>query len=150
MQPVFVEKHKYFKTLEYDWGAVDSTGKLGFFSSSGFGPIPRFCHLRQKKDEFQLHDSLILRPKVTEPVRLQEVNDDVNIDDWLQVSERGFFAYDWCHDLKKYRLISMPEKALHRSDINDDLIKEFLFVEFDWPYEEDHKNGLVLNGVTVI
>ena len=148
MTLVFMAAQKIFRGWEYDWGAIDINGCLGYFQSAGFGPIPQIYN--DKLDgEFDLEELVLQRPIVTECVQVSDFNGGDDILTWLDIAKRGFFSYDWCRTKKHYYLVAAPQKPIFRKDINNDLIDEFLVTEFDWEFDESHKNGVELKGVKI-
>jgi hypothetical protein len=118
------EQHPRLGT-EFDWLAVDDAECVGFFSTAGFGAIPRW--LLADAAQQQTEDLIgVLRTLPTRPGNPVVRPDRFNRDDWIEVSRRGVFAYDWSHETDAYEIISSPVAPLRLADIHDIQSKEFL------------------------
>lgn len=103
----FLFEHS-FLGLERDWLATNSSGETGFFSTAGFGPIPRSLIREPRLNEtFERVESL---PVVSgfEIIHPSESN----LQDWVSVAKRGIFAFDWDNSMKFFRLIARPTEPV--------------------------------------
>ncbi|MEG0482507.1 MAG: hypothetical protein RR575_07045 [Acinetobacter sp.] len=93
------------------WIAVDQAGMLGAFMSAGEGDIPTNA----------IHSTIILLEELEEKILQFPISSLVDLkkdiprpDDFIALSGRGFFVYDWSdiHHYSKYsngyELISVP------------------------------------------
>ena len=104
--------HRYLGT-EFDWVASDSNGRLGYFSTAGFGGIP--ASVAAIDDEmYGICDAVAVLP---ERGAMKLLSHLTNVDDWIRVAMRGFFAYDWNHERDCYAPISIPTSPLFLTDL---------------------------------
>jgi hypothetical protein len=91
MLATYQQFEERFPGLEFDWFALDATGRIGLFSSAGFGPVPASVQLH-----FQEHDRTAFQI------------------DWrvLQMeqacAELGLFLFDWQHWKGPYLKLAEP------------------------------------------
>src|SRR5687767_11101554 len=86
-----------FEGSEFDWFAVDGVGHVGQFSTAGHGPVP--MSILERLD-FAWTDELWTLGKrlLTLPVLGDAMGHlPGTIDDWLELSRRGLFGFDWRH-----------------------------------------------------
>jgi len=99
-----LHKHKY-EGVEFDWLGVDEDGYVGLFSSAGFGYVPKHACDEGFFEELWYRQENEL-PLICEARSAQRPwNQPVN--DWLDLSRRGFFAYNWNH-AEYYEMVCRP------------------------------------------
>lgn len=111
---------------EFDWFAVDGRGHVGQFSTAGYGPVP--AAVLARLTEVQDLNQLILR--------LAVIGDATGhlpgqIEDWLEMANRGLFAYDWKHWDGPYRRAATPSRPIMIAELPTEL-REFIGV-VTWP-----------------
>jgi hypothetical protein len=109
--------HEYLGT-EFDWVAADSDGHLACFSINGAGPI-----VSLPLDQ-ALHDGAFERVKSL-PITGEASpvdRDALNITEWLEMAERGLYAYDWDSKRGVYRLVAVPGRPVRVDEIQDALV----------------------------
>jgi hypothetical protein len=103
-------EHPYSRA-EFDWLACDAEGLLGYFSTAGAGPVPRAAI----QDGPFLEDVLDRVKELGRTGSAISISGLLNPRDWLDVAERGFFAFDWSRRHNRYELTakpSMPRKIV--------------------------------------
>jgi len=96
--------------FEYDWLAIDSGGYLGFFSSAGGGYVPvevlrdTDAQDRAIANVLEAAEASIALFGPTLAPGLKNV--------WLQMAERGVFAFDSDPNGGPYRLVAKPETPI--------------------------------------
>jgi hypothetical protein len=105
---------KYPEGEDWVWIAADSQGQVGAFVTGGLGPIP--IELIQVSEIEDVEARLAELPRITTAkllVRLPRPND------FIEVAERGFFAYDWSDvhraksaEIGSYELIAAPSQPV--------------------------------------
>ncbi|TDN39139.1 hypothetical protein E4631_24155 [Hymenobacter sp. UV11] len=91
MLPTYQNFDARFPGLEFDWFALDAEGRIGLFSSAGFGPVPASVQLH-----FQEHDRAASHI------------------DWRVLTmeqacgEAGLFLFDWKHWQGPYLKLAQP------------------------------------------
>ena len=108
----FTFDHPWFNG-EFDWVASDSKGKVAIFSTAGKGPIP----VNVSEDGEFLEEIIETIRQLPACCKAIQVSDCGHCTDWLEVSKRGFFGFDWDSRRKGYRLISLPESPLKLENI---------------------------------
>ena len=111
---------------EFDWFAVDGRGHVGHFATAGFGPIP--VAVLERLDELRHLDQRVLK--------LEVVGDAVGhlagrIEDWLEMAQRGLFAYDWKHWGGPYQRAATPARPILLADLPTELRESVQVVT--WP-----------------
>ena len=108
----WLKNHPYLGT-EFDWVASDRNGRLGYFSSAGFGGIPASV----TAIEAQMREICDLVARLPERGAAEAVRRLANSEDWQRVARCGFFAYDWSHERECYEPISVPTSPLFLADL---------------------------------
>ena len=94
---------------DLEWLAVDDDDNIAVFTSAGKGPIPTQGFLEYSNDNFV--NSLWSMPKVSDCELLVDLP---RPDDYIELSEKGFYTYDWTdvhrtkNKLDKYEIHSRP------------------------------------------
>lgn len=127
MATSFVNEHEYLGE-EYDWVAVDSCGRLGYFSTAGVGPIPSDLFKGGYSEE-ELFEKVMGFPETTRAS--QVAGFDKNVADWLEVAKRGIYSFDWSRELAGYQLIASPDHALNTSSLDSKVYELFNTVKLD-------------------
>jgi hypothetical protein len=95
MHPTYQHFEERFPGFEFDWFALDEAGRIGLFSSAGFGPVPASVQL-----QFQQHD----RAAAHLDWRVLEME---------QVcAEQGLFLFDWQHWQGPYLKLAEPIREM--------------------------------------
>lgn len=113
----FVHEHEFIG-LEYDWAAIDKNGYVGYFSSAGAGPIPKFCILEPALFD-ELFEKTISMVTSCESIQLSGYDRDVS--DWVSIAQKGFYTFDWRRELSVYQLIAKPKKPIKFNFLNSDM-----------------------------
>ena len=105
------DEPRYPCDLDAEWVAVDWHGRIGIFTTAGFGPMPRAQLLRW--DEFEdLAQELVAGPETSEcELRCTAPRPD----DFVNFARHGCFSYDWVWSSRKgrdYRLQAIPKTPL--------------------------------------
>lgn len=132
MSPLqFLYEHP-FLGLERDWLAVNSRGEVGFFSTAGFGPIPKI--LIDEPSVEETYERIENLPLASGSILVHFSEDDCQ--DWVTVAERGVFAFDWDPSEKVFRLIARPVVPVLVDVLGDRTLSEFAKkVMVDWSHE---------------
>lgn len=117
--------HRFLRA-EFDWLAQDRDGVLGFFSTAGAGPIPEA--LESDGAALALEDILAL-PKRGEAVR---VGGEGNVNEWIEIAERGIFAFDWSRETRRYELIAQPTSPMRAEELKDERLCHLASLA-EWP-----------------
>lgn len=112
----------YPEGWDYFWLASDREGHIGAFTNAGLGPIPLVALPTVQTEDIEVQ--LRKLPRVSQA---QVVFPDPG-DDWIEMAERGVFAYDW-HDLHRkqsedrrmYDLFAVPTKPITIDSLPADL-----------------------------
>lgn len=112
--------HAYARS-EFDWLASDRNGYLGFFSTAGAGPIPRAVAFSPADYEAVLEQVLALPKRAEAKV---ERDNDRNIDEWIAISQRGFFAFDWRWESSSYEIVAAPSIPARVTDLPESGLSE--------------------------
>lgn len=113
-----LDEHDYTR-VEFDWLATDLDGFVGYFSTAGAGPVPTAS----------VQDGELLEDALDRIRALDRVCDGVpvagvlNPRDWIDVAERGIFAYDWSHTTRQYELVAEPARPVRLHDLLDPKIR---------------------------
>ena len=67
-----------------------------------------------------------------------------NVYEWMRVSRRGLYAFDWSRELSAYQLISIPECPLTESSIRAELLPLFGKVQLDCDFSKRTGNEQIL------
>jgi len=103
-----IYEHEYMR-VEFDWLASDQDDFVAYISSAGAGPLPKAAIEAAPL----LEDVLDRIRGLTRTGKAIPTAGVLNPRDWLDVAERGFFAYDWSSTSKRYELIAEPSRPLH-------------------------------------
>lgn len=104
---------KYPYDWDLEWLAVDLDGSIAVFTTGGRGPLPIKGYEEYSREEFS--DTVWELPKTSSYELLVDLP---RPDDYIQLSEKGFFTYDWAdvHRVdgkhNRYELQSRPTKPL--------------------------------------
>ncbi len=131
MSTVFTKIHP-FLGVEFDWVSTDNVGHLGYFSTAGFGPVPDICVSSSEDfDQFfgDLYESLTAMPILSEAQQVGAF--ESNVYDWMEISRRGLFAFDWFSETSTYQLIGIPECPLMKESIKNELSPLFSKIILD-------------------
>lgn len=109
----------YPEGIDCIWIAMDQKGVLAAFITAGIAPIPTFA----------LNSSLIKLENIEQMLIEQfpvtgEANLKVDLprpDDFIAISKRGFFVYDWDDHEQQYVLISTPTYLKNYTDLAQSL-----------------------------
>ena len=102
-----LEKQKPIHGREFDWFAVDGAGNIAHFSTAGVGPAPAAAIARV--DEMRaLQEQILQLPVIA--TATPHLPGDIN--DWLEMSRRGLFSYDWKHWEGPYQRAATPSKPI--------------------------------------
>ena len=113
-----------FTGLEFDWIAVDADCHLGLFSTGGYGPVPEIVSRPDYMDD--LYDNLSdLEPRGQ--ARL-EINPDYDVSEWLALSQKGLYVYDWSSAEELYQGVSSPTSPLELNEFTSNLEEVALLV----------------------
>ena len=103
----FVE-HR-FVGLEFDWIAVDASGRVALFSTAGSGYVPPSVLVDADGHDAALA-AILETPAVTTAAFTPQVGPGC-VNTWRLVAERGLFAYDSDCVSANYRLVAAPTTA---------------------------------------
>ncbi|GAA5787421.1 hypothetical protein [Chitiniphilus shinanonensis] len=117
-----MESYLELEGVDCIWLGRDSLGRMAAFVTAGVGPIPKDVLSKIGMPILDIEqficDSL---PKSTTGKMLIDVP---RPDDFLDLSNRGFFVYDWPDVHRKfsersgcYELISVPEAPINIEDV---------------------------------
>ena len=116
-----MDERDYPKGIDCVWIGADRNGRLGVFVTGGEGPIPALA-LRSDRTPVEDIESLLLQLPSSTSSRL--VIPLKRPDDFMELAQRGFFAYDWSdiHRTRNeatggYELIAVPEVPLVRGEV---------------------------------
>jgi hypothetical protein len=101
---VLIHDHPHLRA-EFDWLAIDECRHVGFFSTAGMGPLPEDVVARGDLYE-TLETEILAMSECCDASVLAASGYDWS--DWLAVARRGFFAFDWRWETKRYELIARP------------------------------------------
>ena len=129
----FLFQHAYLGA-EADWIAVDQSGRLGYFSTAGAGPIPTtFERDMDCEDIFET----ILALEVSGSMNLVGQHEG-SLNDWIEVARRGIFAFDWVSEVNCYSLVAKPNNLLSVSDLNANLRSTVSKFFIDVDFRDEH------------
>jgi hypothetical protein len=114
----WIAKHEFIGS-EYDFVVSDRSGFLGYFSSAGFGPIPQAV-AASGAEMYKVCDAVDGLEKTSEVV---ELSGEPNIGDWVEVAQRGLYAYDWIHERHRYELVARPRRPKRCSELDSELVR---------------------------
>lgn len=129
----------YFWGVEYDWIAFDENNHVGLFSTAGFGFVPKAYCDNHALFEYDYYENILSMDPTCLAIQVNGFESVVGIDsvpsEWVITATRGIYAFDWCHELKKYQLIAKPEIPLTIDSI-DEYMKLFIEkVQLDCNFE---------------
>ena len=131
----FVAEHP-FSGVEFDWLAIDTEGFIGFFSSAGVGSVPDKA-LRQSEILVNLVETILALPPTCEG-RYTMQQDTVHRE-WLEVSLRGLFAFDWSAYRDRYELVAMPAVPTRIDEfLAESLVPPARDVQLPVRFSQDH------------
>jgi hypothetical protein len=135
----WIANHQYLGS-EFDFLASDSSGKIAYFSSAGFGPIPReVAELGARM--YDLCEGVDSLPRVSQAA---EMSQKPNMGEWVAIAERGFYAYDWSHEDECYELVAQPYAPIRASDLTASSSDLQAFVQ-NCLFDGDFSDSLVIN-----
>lgn len=123
----------YPKGIDCIWIAMDQNGSLAAFVTAGFAPIPTLV-LNSSLVELESIEQILIEQF---PV-IGEANLIVNLprpNDFIAISKRGLFVYDWDDNQQKYILISTPTYLKNYTDLAQGLksyIQKLLLDSYDF------------------
>lgn len=104
------------------WLASDNFGRLAAMITAGEGPIPATA-LATGTDITETEERLLELPAIGRAHLNTEVPNPAS---FLELSERGFFVYDWTDvygsQRRAYELVCSPSRHLERSALPDRLL----------------------------
>ncbi|HSJ01708.1 MAG: hypothetical protein ACAI34_07120 [Verrucomicrobium sp.] len=106
-----VDQHKHLG-YEFDWLATDNSGAIGFFSTGGAGWLPAAI-AESVEDNLDLLSKTLRLPKTTDAIVRCRVKHLIS--DWIAVSERGIYTFDWNWSARRYERVADPKAALRPS-----------------------------------
>lgn len=116
---------KYPDGIDCAWCASDKSGSLGIFITAGLGPIPISALNYDSIPIEDIEEIIYTLPKFTNAILLAKVK---RPDDFIELSERGFFVYDWTdinntdnNQTNAYELVSHPEKPLLTKEVEKNI-----------------------------
>ncbi len=95
--------------IEFDWLGVDQHGRVGLFSSAGYGQVPAAVMdvVDALDAEFERLDELpVVGSFVERPSRAGDFSD------WVSVAERGIYGFDWRVWDGPYMRVTVPSHPL--------------------------------------
>lgn len=117
------------------WIASDNACNVGVFITAGIGPIPVQSLSVDVLNIEDIEEILYRLPHISSCHLLVSMK---RPDDFIELSERGFFVYDWCdiHRIKKdysnaYELIAIPSNPIKLNDLPEILIKTIYNIDFN-------------------
>lgn len=129
----FTHEHE-FLGVEFDWVGADITGRLGYFSTAGAGPIPTICMDHPGMFD-ELFESVLGAPVISEPTQISAF--DKNISDWMEVTKRGFYSFDWSSELLVYQLVAIPTPPIKINTSNSNaLLDSFNTIKLNCMFEK--------------
>ena len=98
-----------FLGSEFDWLALDKDGNFGYFCTAGEGWIPDSV-LANAEPFWDTADIVATLPVIgkSEPA----FTGTHNVNEWIQVADRGLYAFDWKRGTKRYELVARPTARL--------------------------------------
>jgi hypothetical protein len=113
-------EHRYVGT-EFGWISTDEAGHMAYLSVNGLGPIPELIVAQQ--DEYaDVFECLLALRKIGSATVIKE--EACNRTDWIEVAERGVYAFDWNSECRRYELIASPEHPLKVGSIEDQKLRD--------------------------
>ena len=109
----------YPEDIDCIWIGMDQNGTLAAFVTAGVAPIPTLVLNSYLIKLENIEQILIEQFPVT-----GEANLKVNLprpDDFIAISKRGFFVYDWDENEQQYVLISTPTYLKNYTDLAQSL-----------------------------
>jgi hypothetical protein len=111
--------------IDCTWISVDGSGNVGAFVTAGFGIIPSGVLLRDNPPVEDIEEIIFELP-VSSGCNL--ITNVIRPDDFIEISERGFFVYDWTDIGRKsvdfkgaYEKVSEPLNPLKVNQLPDKL-----------------------------
>ncbi|ENX52977.1 MULTISPECIES: hypothetical protein [Acinetobacter] len=105
----------YPEGIDCIWIAMDQNGALAAFVTAGVAPIPTIV-LNSSLLELENIEQIVIEQF---PV-IGEANLKVDLprpDDFIAISKRGLFVYDWDDNEQQYVLISIPTYLKNYADL---------------------------------
>ncbi|CAM4431290.1 hypothetical protein F901_00225 [Acinetobacter dispersus] len=105
----------YPEGIDCIWIAMDQNGALAAFVTAGVAPIPTIV-LNSSLLELENIEQILIEQF---PV-IGEANLKVDLprpDDFIAISKRGLFVYDWDDNEQQYVLISIPTYLKNYADL---------------------------------
>jgi hypothetical protein len=117
--------NRYPEATDFVWLAVDRDDNVAAFVTAGCGPIPVNFLDVEHYNIFEIEQRLDGLPRISEMRLLVELE---RPDDFIDISQRGIFAYDWSdihrtrrEEILKYELIAAPLHSIKATQLPDDL-----------------------------
>jgi len=115
--------------MDLEWYAVDREGRVAFFTTAGWGPIPSCITRDVARIGTTIKDHLLNAPAVCRGILA--VKRKGRLDDWVRAADHGFFAYDYVLHKGPYTLVAYPETPIVVSMLPQDLQNALLRVTLD-------------------
>ncbi|GAB3277508.1 hypothetical protein [Kineosporia babensis] len=93
--------------IEFDWLMVDSQDQVAMLSTAGYGPVPRWLGPYEDTMDDAM-DQVIALAETGEALGNAERVSGGDYSDWLALSRRGLFTYDWTHRYERLTIPSTP------------------------------------------
>lgn len=140
MVTAFTKDHE-FLGVEFDWVAADAAGRVGYFSTAGVGAIPTICLANTVLFE-ELFERVMAMPVMSHATQVNAF--EKNASDWIEISRRGLYSFDWSRDLLAYQLIAIPDNPLFVSLLKNNMLDAFSKVKLDCVFEDRSGNEELL------
>lgn len=118
-------KVSYPDGIDCIWLASDMNGYLAIFITAGIGPIPSKILLNETVSMEDFGSLVYTLPVVSDVQLLVSVN---RPDDFIDLSSRGFYVYDWtdCHrtysnKINSYEKVSIPKIPITENELFGDI-----------------------------
>jgi hypothetical protein len=99
--------------FEYDWLASDADGHVGFFSTAGGGHAPE-AFLRDPDAHDHAIEAILASPPRGPAVRVRSLPPGFR-NPWLEMAERGVFAFDADPNGGPYQRVASPTAPVQAS-----------------------------------
>src|SRR5438094_7486331 len=126
---------------EVDWLAVDRNGRVGLFSSAGYGPVPVSVAAQLDRVERavgKVNSLAVVGTAVDVPAN------DSNYSFWIDPARRGIFGYDWGPVASEpYARIATPSRPIVIDEIAErDVAVAALLVRLPLDFEASPQIGV--------
>ena len=110
----------YPENIDCVWMVANDFGQIALFVTAGVGPIPVGYDLDLIKMVFTEINNL---PIIADVNKVQDDNGN-DYSSYFEMTEKGFFLYDWSYTKEIYQLICTPSVSLMFSNLNDEFKKK--------------------------